>query len=148
MKRIIYALQFKGSAAPKEGADGVLAVTAKSPGASVRTQVFPDGLSGKIETEGGAEAAFASTVKMTNDSSFDEEGTISFGAGHSLHFVTAGEGHVAPSVEEGITGGAVVWKIDGGEGQFAGASGYITSNFWFNAASEVTDNQFGVIELK
>jgi hypothetical protein len=148
MKRIIYALQFKGSAAPKDGAADVMAVNAKAPGASVRTQVFPDGLNGKIETEAGAEAAFASTVKMTSDSSFDEEGTISFGADHSLRFVTAGQGHVAPSAEEGVSAGAVVWKIDGGEGQFAGATGYITSNFWFNGAGEVTDNQFGVIELK
>jgi hypothetical protein len=85
---------------------------------------------------------------MTSDSSFDEAGTISFGKERRLRFVTAGQGHVAPSAEGGVSTGAVAWKIDGGEGQFSGATGYITSNFWFNAEGEVTDNQFGVIELK
>jgi hypothetical protein len=148
MKRVIYAVQFKGSAEPKDGAADLLVVTAAASGANVRTQVFPDGFDGKVEPESGDQAKFASTVKMLSESNFDEAGSISFGPGHSLRFVTAGQGHVAPTGEEGVSGGAVVWKVDGGEGRFAGATGYITSNFWFNAAGEVTDNQFGVIELQ
>jgi hypothetical protein len=42
----------------------------------------------------------------------------------------------------------VIWRVEGGEGQFAGASGLITSNFTIDEAGEVTDNHFGVIFVK
>jgi hypothetical protein len=35
-----------------------------------------------------------------------------------------------------------------GEGQFGGASGYITSNFTMDESGHVTDNQLGVIYVK
>jgi hypothetical protein len=62
-----------------------------------------------------------------------------------VRFVTVQEGHVESSGEPGLMAGAVVWRVQGGEGQFAGASGFSTSNYYFNRAGEVTDNQFGVI---
>jgi hypothetical protein len=40
-----------------------------------------------------------------------------------------------------------MFRIDGGDGQFAGASGYITSNFLIGEALTVTDHHFGVIFL-
>jgi hypothetical protein len=39
----------------------------------------------------------------------------------------------------------VPWHVDRGEGQFAGASGLITSNFFVSATGEVTDHHFGVL---
>jgi hypothetical protein len=41
-----------------------------------------------------------------------------------------------------------MWHVDGGEGQFAGANGIITSNFTLSATGEVTDNHFGVIFVR
>jgi hypothetical protein len=38
-----------------------------------------------------------------------------------------------------------MWRIESGEGQFAGASGLITSNFFVGAQGEVIDHHFGVI---
>jgi hypothetical protein len=35
--------------------------------------------------------------------------------------------------------------VDGGEGQFAGASGLITSNFFVSDSLDVTDHHYGVI---
>ncbi len=148
MKRVLYALQFKGSAASTDASGTTLNVTAKATSTSIKTSVFPDGLNGKVESEAGAEARFESTVSMKNEGAFDEHGTISFGADNRLRFVTVGQGQVQPSGEEGISVGAVIWRVDGGDGVFAGAAGFITSNFWFNTANEVTDNQFGVIEMK
>jgi hypothetical protein len=52
------------------------------------------------------------------------------------------------SPEPKLKSGAVMWRVDGGDGQFAGASGYITSNFTMDEAGHVTDNQFGVIYVK
>ncbi|MBV8818796.1 MAG: hypothetical protein JO022_10605 [Acidobacteriaceae bacterium] len=43
--------------------------------------------------------------------------------------------------------GAVIWKVDGGEGQFEKASGYITSNFSVNAEGDVVDYHMGSIFL-
>ena len=49
------------------------------------------------------------------------------------------------SPEPGLTHGSVVWRVEGGEGQFAGATGLITSNFTLSDKGDVTDNQFGLI---
>jgi hypothetical protein len=38
-----------------------------------------------------------------------------------------------------------MWRVKGGEGHFAGASGLITSNFFVGENFEVTDHHFGVI---
>jgi hypothetical protein len=42
----------------------------------------------------------------------------------------------------------VIWKVERGEGQFAGATGLITSNFFVSSTGEVTDNHFGVLFVK
>ena len=90
-------------------------------------------------------AYFESEVRMGDDG-FTESGTIAFGeAGHSLKFNTLGKGQMAPSPDPKVMAGTVVWRVDGGEGQFEGATGLITSNFLFTDAGEVTDYHFGVI---
>ena len=38
-----------------------------------------------------------------------------------------------------------MWQVEGGEGQFDGAQGLITSNFTISDAGEVTDHHMGVI---
>jgi len=58
-----------------------------------------------------------------------------------------GEGYLGPSAEPKLSHGSVIWRIEEGEGQFAGASGLITSNFLVSDAGAVTDNHFGVIFL-
>ena len=41
--------------------------------------------------------------------------------------------------------GAVIWRATGGEGEFQGASGLITSNFCVNANCEAVDNNYARI---
>jgi hypothetical protein len=146
MKQVIYVLQFKGSAAPVS--DGVLKASTRAPSCSISTDVGPDGLRSRLETKPGAEAAaFESTVTMTGESSFKETGTIEFGRGHRLRFSTVGEGYLGPSADPTVKHGCVIWRVDGGEGQFAGATGLITSNFTVGQNGEVVDNHFGVLSL-
>jgi hypothetical protein len=38
-----------------------------------------------------------------------------------------------------------MWRVDQGDGQFAGASGLITSNFFVDEHLGVVDHQFGVL---
>jgi hypothetical protein len=59
-----------------------------------------------------------------------------------------GQGYLGPSADPKLKHGSVIWRVDSGEGQFAEASGLITSNFTINEAGEVTDNHFGVIFVK
>ena len=145
MQPMTYAMQFRGSGTPDESG----AINAKSVASSGRlvTTVGPDGVSFALEPAGEGEALFESEVRMGEGTSFDEDGTITFGSGNRLHFRTIGEGYLAPSAAPGVSHGTVMWEITGGEGQFAGATGLITSNFFLNEALEVTDNQFGVIWL-
>ena len=116
---------------------------------TVTTVVGADGVQGKIESAAGGQAQFESEVTLTGETSFLESGSIRFGDGnHRLRFSTVGQGYLADSPEPKLKSGAVMWKVEGGEGQFAGASGYITSNFTMDEAGHVTDNQFGVIYIK
>jgi hypothetical protein len=95
-------------------------------------------------TEGGT-ATFESEVTMTGESSFLESGTIAFGDDHRVRFSTVGQGYVTAGAEPGTSHGTGMWQIDGGEGQFAGATGLITSNAVLDENLGVVDHQFGVI---
>jgi hypothetical protein len=86
-------------------------------------------------------------VTFTGETSFQEVGTIAFGDGHVLRFSTVGSGHLASGADPARRHGAAVWRVEGGEGQFAGASGLITSNFVVGEDMAVTDHHLGVIVL-
>ena len=74
-------------------------------------------------------------------------GTIGFGDGNTLRFSTVGSGYLAPSADPTRKQGTVMWRVEGGEGQFAGASGLITSNFFVDETFGVVDHHFGVLLL-
>jgi hypothetical protein len=149
MKQVIYAMQFKGKAAPGTSPNVMKATTSASSN-TLTTVIGADGVQGKLEpTAGGGKAQFESDVTLTGATSFLEKGTIRFGDGNNrLHFSTVEHGYLGDSADAKLKSGAVMWRVDGGEGQFAGASGYITSNFTLSDAGEVTDNHFGVIFVK
>jgi len=147
MKHVIYSMQFKGSAVP--GGEGVLKATTSATSCSIQSVIGDDGIEGTFHPAEGGLAFFESEVRLVGEHAFTETGTISFGDDdHELRFSTVGQGHMGPSADEKYSAGTVTWKVDGGEGQFEGASGYITSNFLVTEEGEVTDYQFGVIFLK
>jgi hypothetical protein len=149
MKQIVYCMRFTGQAGPaEEGSSDVLKAATSAPSSTVTSVVGTDGLSGSIEPVAGGETAFESEVRFTSEMAFLESGSITFGAGNSLRFSTVGSGHIGPSPESGLMHGSVMWQVDSGEGQFAGASGLITSNFTVDAAGAVTDHHFGLIFVK
>ena len=149
MRQIIYTMQFKGQAAPVEGTSGVLKAATTATSCSITTTVGDEGLRGTLQPAEGGKAAFESTVTFTGDTSFQESGTITFGeSNHRLRFSTVGEGHIDGSADPKLKHGSVMWRIDSGEGQFDGATGLITSNFFVSDTGDVTDNHFGVIFLK
>jgi hypothetical protein len=145
MAQILYVMQFKGQAGPANEAGTVLKATTTAPSCSIATAVGADGVSGTVQPVSGGQAAFESTVTFASASSFQESGSVDFGNGHMLRFSTVGQGHLGGCADPKLKHGAVIWQVDGGEGQFAGASGLITSNFFVSDTGEVIDNHFGAI---
>jgi hypothetical protein len=148
MKQIIYAMQFRGKAEPGASPNVMKAMTS-SPSSTVTTVVGPEGVHGSIQPAAGDSAQFESEVTVTGETSFTETGTIRFGnSKHTLRFSTVGQGFLGKSPDEALQHGSVMWRVESGEGQFAGASGLITSNFTLSAVGDVIDNHFGLIFLR
>jgi len=147
MRQLTYAMRFSGQASPA-GPDGsVLHAHTSAPSTTITSQVGPGGLTDSIEAIAGNEATFTSEVTFTSDHDFLETGLITFGSGNTLAFSTVGSGYLAPSADPQRQHGVVLWRIDRGEGQFAGATGLISSNFFVDGQLRVTDHHFGVILL-
>ncbi len=84
---------------------------------------------------------FTSEVVLRGET-FQESGRIEYGGRGAVQFVTAGAGYLGPSPLPETQWGAVIWRLTGGDGEFQGASGYITSNFTVSAGGEVVDNHY------
>lgn len=146
MKQVMYAMQFKGSAEPKAGVAGVIKASTTAPSCTLNSVVGPNGVMGILLPVPGGKASFESEVTLMGETSFTEAGTIHFGdSNHSLRFSTVGQGFLGKSPDAALQHGCVMWRVDGGEGQFAGASGLITSNFTLSTSGEVIDHHFGMI---
>ncbi len=146
MRQLVYALRFTGRATPT-GPDGsVLALSATAPGVTLVTVVGPTDLAARLEPAPGSGAAFASEVTVTGETSFQEVGTIAFGDGHRLRFATVGSGYLGA----GPMGrhGASIWRVEEGEGQFAGARGLITAHVVIGADLEMIAHHLGVFFLR
>ena len=149
MSQLVYALRFTGQATPASADGSVLGVaTTAASSVIIPTADRTGGPALAIDSVSGGEAVFASELTFTGVTSFQEVGTIAFGDGHRLRFSTIGSGYLGPSPDPARRHGAVMWRIEGGEGQFAGASGLITSNFLVGAGGDLTDHHFGVIFLR
>jgi hypothetical protein len=147
MRETIYAMRFTGQAEQVGEAGNVLKAATSAPSSSLTSAVGIEGLTGTIRPVAGEAATFASEVTFTGETSFQERGTITFGPGNSVQFSTVGSGYLGPSADPERKHGAVMWRIDGGEGQFAGVSGLITSNFFVDDQLGVVDHHFGVLLL-
>jgi hypothetical protein len=149
MRQIVYSMRFTGQAAAVGGSPNTLKATTTGSSISLTTKVDSAGVTSTTGPAEGGDAHFESEVRFSTDTGFQESGSIRFGdGGNRLRFSTVGEGYLADSPNPKLKHGAIIWRIDGGERQFAGATGLITSNFTVSDAGEVVDNHFGLIFLK
>jgi hypothetical protein len=150
VQQIVYAMQFKGQAAPGSGgASGPLQVKALAASGSITSVIHSGGLTGGFDPAAKIPAQFESEVTLKSETTFSETGSITFGdRGHKLRFSTLVEGWLAASPQPGVRQGTITWKVDGGEGQFEGAGGVITSNFTLSDTGEVDDYHLGVLYIK
>ena len=147
MKEIVFALEFKGSAAPVPGAEGKLRAKTTASSQVFRTALTAKGVETALESERDGAATFESEVEIIGEGTFVESGSITYGTGGKVTFKTVGRGILGASGVMGLQRGAVIWEVTGGEGQFAGATGLITSNFRVGAEGEVVDNHFARLFL-
>jgi hypothetical protein len=146
MKPITFSLQFRGQA---EELDGGLRKQGRAPGCALVTSLSHQGLVASfVWGPGEEEAFFESTLSFIDgdgfdEHGFDEHGAIFFSPGHRLR--VQGKGRLGPSPDPHLRHGTVVWTVVEGEGQFADASGRITSNFFVSDSGDLTENQLGVV---
>jgi hypothetical protein len=141
MRELVFALQFKGTAAPVEGAANRLRARTSAGDQTLRTTMKADGVQAAIEG-GGATATFESEVEIVGEGAFLESGSIAYGTAGKVTFKTVGRGMLGPSPIPDVQRGAVIWEITGGDGRFRGAQGLITSNFTVGAKGDVVDDHF------
>jgi hypothetical protein len=149
MRKIPYSMHFRGRISSAIENSKSLRTTSTAASCTIRTLVGPDGLEADIRGSQGELAFLESELRVTGPESFRERGTIAFGHQneHVLRFSTLGEGHLHTGPEPGTMAGTVSWKIDGGDGQFASASGLISSTFTFTESGEISDFHCGLILL-
>ncbi len=124
MKQLVYVMQFSGKAAPVAGSSNVMKAATTASSCTVSTVVRPEGVNAAFQPAAGGKAIFESEVTVTGETSFLEAGSIRFGDGNNrLRFSTVGQGYLAASADPNLKHGTVMWRVDGGEGQFAQASG-------------------------
>lgn len=140
---IVYSLQFRGRVTSLSSR--VLEQRASAPSQVLITTVDANGLAGRVEPGEGEEALLVSRLALAADGSFDQSGTIEFAPGHVLAFRSVGAARLGRSPDPHLRHGAAVWEVEGGGGQFRGAHGRITSNFFISDTNELTDNHFGLI---
>lgn len=145
MRQVLYAMRFAGRAMPIGEVGAALRITSIAPSAALSAIVGPDGLQGTISPLPGGEATFTSEVTVTAAETFLEFGAITFGDGHRLRLTTVGSGYLGASADPALQQGAVIWRVEEGEGQFAGASGLICANVLFRDDGQIVAHHLGLI---
>lgn len=147
MREVVFALEFRGRAAPVVGSGRTRRATSTAPSQALSTVLGGDGVRAGRDAVAGESAVLESRVERFDDGTFVEDGTITYGSAGRIAFETIGRGRVGPSPVAGWVVGGVLWIITGGDGGFAGARGLITSNFTVSDAGEVIDDHFARLYL-
>jgi len=142
MQELVFALEFKGGAAPVPGSDKRLQAKTSATSQTLRSVLRADGVQASVESAGAGSASFQSEVEIVGEGMFVESGTIQYGDAGKITFRTVGRGTLGPSPIAEVQRGAVMWEVTGGDGRFSGAQGLITSNFTVDAKGAVVDDQF------
>ena len=136
---VVFAPQFPGRGAQISPERRRATTTATSQ--LHRARLTATGVEATVEMLEGVETAtLEAEIELTGDGTFVESGRIRYGAAGSVTFETVGRGVRGPSAIPGRVVGAVIWRVVTGDGRFADATGYITSNFSVDANGDVVDH--------
>jgi hypothetical protein len=148
MKSLTFCLVFQRPA-KAAGADEAPAIASS---ATQSTVIGKSGVTASLTPLPGLTARLDNSFTLNQDGTlFFEWGTVTFGEnGDQITFSSVGAGYVLgqPDPSSPMQQGTVMWKITGGSGFFAGATGAIVSNFLVNPATgELTDNHLYLVYL-
>ena len=138
-------MQFRGHST--QLSPGVMTARAVAPSGGLVSRIDGEGVHGVFELVDGDEALLERRLTFLDHTTFEEVGTISFGAGNAIRYRNVGHGLFCPSPQSGLRHGTATWAVETGAGVFAGASGRIVSNFLVADSGELTDHQIGVFFL-
>src|SRR5882672_7371142 len=141
MRRIMYNMHFRSQTSPAVDHSEVVRTTGSATGCVVSTMIRPSGVQADLTPSDGDLAFFESELRITGPDEFQEDGTIAIGddSEHLLRFSTVGQGHLTHGVEPGMMTGTASWQVDGGEGQFSAARGFIASTFTIDQTGQRSD---------
>jgi hypothetical protein len=121
MRRLALLLRFELQATPPTGDPPSFDITSGQ-----ATVTLLEGDASEVPTE----VSYKTHVTITGATSFVEEGEMVLDYG-ALALSTVGAGVLEPTEQQGISRGAVIFRI-AGSGGLSGAAGLVTSNFEFN----------------
>jgi hypothetical protein len=139
-------MRFVGRAAPVGDAGGAWRIALAAPSKLLHVVDFDDSQCPFTPLR-EVEVTVDLEVIFTAEQTFLAFGVLRMGDRHRLRLATLGSGYLGPSADIEARQGAVIWRVERGEGQFAGASGLIASTFMVNEALGVIDHQVGVLVL-
>lgn len=147
MRKIFYTMHFRGQTSPAKSDPKVLRTTASATSSVLTTKIRESGVQSELQASDGELAFLESELRLTSPELFQGNGSITVGddGEHVLRFSVVEHGHLDPEIEPGTVTGTSSWKVNGGEGQFSNARGFITSAFTITAAGEFTDYQLGLL---
>eukprot|EP01100_Stratorugosa_tubuloviscum_P005537 TRINITY_DN245_c1_g1_i1.p1 TRINITY_DN245_c1_g1~~TRINITY_DN245_c1_g1_i1.p1 ORF type:complete len:170 (-),score=78.31 TRINITY_DN245_c1_g1_i1:52-561(-) len=144
--QVEYSLQFQGLLF-NAGMNSPEAFDARASTEVITTTIDPvDGVDCVVKTGVGAQGLLKSQI-VFKGTTFVQNGTITFGLSSQDHtHVLKFESIYGNCVHShGNIRGAGVFNVTGGEGQFAGAHGYITTNFLVNTEGHIICDQWALI---
>ena len=122
MQRIVMTALFQGEAAAPSGDPPHTDPRASS--------ISIEAVSADGSDAGMERASYENHAVFTSESTFAETGTISFDDGDAeLEIATLSDGTLGPCAQPDVLHGAAVYRITGGGGGFAQATGLVTTNF-------------------
>lgn len=144
----MFCLHFRGQASRGTDKRNLFRVTASAPSCNLATELSDEGIAAKISVLPGDMAFAESELEVAGTNSLTGHASISFGDGpHSLELKAVGPGHLESGDSAHMTG-AITWHVAGGEGQFAGAKGFVTSLVTLREDGQFIDVQTGVLYLR
>lgn len=149
MRKLLFTMQMRGRTSQPSDPSGPIRTTGSAASCVLSTVISASGIQTDLTAADGELAFFDSELRLVAPDEFQEAGEIAFGDGtvHLLKFSTAGKGHMSQGFQPGTLAGTASWQVDSGEGQFAGARGFITSNFTITSSGDRCDLNCGVIFL-
>jgi hypothetical protein len=122
MRRIVITTRFEGEADAPSGDPPQTDPRARSVSLDA---VLADGSDVGIDR-----ASYENHAVFTGESSFSEAGTIRYDDGDGeVEIATLSDGTLGPCTDPDMLHGAAVYRITGGGGRFAQATGLVTTNF-------------------